>query len=126
MTTEEFIKDAHGHLNGQPFKVLFGNVEIRDGVAELTSEYPISKGMKVLFGSDRIIYPAKLGEGSMGIIYIAINPEGIFQAEYHDFVKTLGHPTEYRDIIQNGQAIVEHRLNTEFFYINGHDKTSIG
>ncbi len=123
MTTEEFIADANRSLNGQPFKVLFGEIMIEDGVVELTSSYPISKGMKVLIGFDRILYPKNLVEGGNGTIYIAINPEGLFQAEYHDFIKTLGHPTNYKDLLSvNVSPLVKGRLNYELFFINGHDK----
>lgn len=126
MTTEQFIAAANSNLNGEPFKVLFGEIMIEDGVVELTSSYPISKGMKVLFGFDRILFPKDLVEGDNGSIHIAINSEGLFQAEYHDFIKTLGHPTNYKDLLTvNKSPLIIGRLNHELFFINGHDKDGL-
>jgi hypothetical protein len=108
METEKFITEVEEHLvndkvedrNGNvvtDFKVLYGKIKVEGDLLELESVYPISEGMKVLFASRRVLYPKNI-QTSIAPIFIAIDSEGLLQAEQHDFVKSLGHPTTYREI----------------------------
>jgi hypothetical protein len=53
--------------------------------------------MKVLFDSRRVCYPPNISTSEIPI-HIAVSMEKYNEAEYHDFVKSLGHPTTYKDI----------------------------
>lgn len=97
MTIEEFITEAEKHLGNQNFKVLYGKVKVEADLLELESAYPISEGMKVLFASGTVLYPKNI-QTSKNAIFIAIDSKGLLEAERHDFVKSLGHPTTYREI----------------------------
>ena len=109
MTTEEFIKEAEAHLKHSNFKVLYGKVKIMNGVAELTSVYPISKDMKVLFGSHRILYSQDFS--MKGKIYLAINFSGLIESKLKDFAKSLGHPTDCYNLMD-----ADRKKEDFFFY----------
>jgi hypothetical protein len=106
--TIDFIADVEKHLansnvvdtNGNVitnFKVLYGKIKVDRDLLEIESVYPISEGMKVLIASRRVLYPENI-QTSKEAIFIAIDSKGLLQAEEHDFVKSLGHPTTYREI----------------------------
>jgi hypothetical protein len=139
MTTEEFIKkvnsvlekneiqDKHGNFVGS-FKVLYGYVKVEGDFVQLTSVYPISKDMSVLFGIDRIFVfsdntddTVKVKQSAFGDfysigddfstdhtrinpinqdkpIYIAVNTNVFQEAEAHNFIKTLGHPPTFQEV----------------------------
>lgn len=121
MTTEKFIEKVEEHLENnvkkdkdgnivKSFKVLFGEIKSMRGSLQLTSVYPVSAGMSVLFASDRVVYYEKelvidpnnsdLSTSSEAI-YIAVNTNTFNEAEEHDFIKTLGHPTNYQAVVGN-------------------------
>jgi hypothetical protein len=122
MTTQDFIRVVEKHLENNEekdkdgnivrnFKVLFGKIKVMGESLQLTSVFPVSEGMSVLFAEDRVIYyekqllqdannPALLI--SKDAIYIAVNTNTFNEAEKHDFIKTLGHPL---DFIQKGGEI---------------------
>lgn len=113
----DFISKVNDYLNSDKptkilgFKVLYGKIKIHKNAVELESVYPLSKGMKVLFGKDRIVYPIDLKdniEENTEPIFIAVNLLEFNEAENHDFVKTLGHPPTY-----------EHLLSEQVYFFRG-------
>jgi hypothetical protein len=124
---ENSIQDKHGNFVGS-FKVLYGYVKVEDDFVQLTSVYPISEGMSVLFGIDRIFVFSDNTDDSIKVkqsafedfypinddfsinritpislaqdkpIYIAVNTNTFQEAEAHNFIKTLGHPTTFQAV----------------------------
>jgi hypothetical protein len=124
------IQDKNGNIV-RSFKVLYGIVKVEGDFVQLTSVYPISDGMSILFGVDRIFcycdptdrikvketpfgdfyeidgnylvdrsypvpYTQNVGNGKA--IYIAVNTNPFQEAENHNLIKTLGHPTNYQAV----------------------------
>jgi hypothetical protein len=96
------LLDANGNLVND-FKVLYGRVWVDNGVLTLQSVHTSSSGMQISFPVDKVCYSRQNlinGYRSGSPIFIAILNESYFSdAEKHNLIKTLGHPTQYLNVI---------------------------
>jgi hypothetical protein len=96
------LLDANGsHVND--FKVLHGRVSVDNNVITLQSVHPSSSGIQIAFPLDKVCYSRQNlinGYRSGSSIFIAILNEAYFSdSENHNLVKSLGHPTQYLQVV---------------------------
>ena len=96
------LLDANGNRVND-FKILHGRVSVDADVLTLQSVHPSSSGIQIAFPLDKVCYSRQNlinGYRSGVSIFIAILNENYFSnAEKHNLVKSLGHPTQYLQVV---------------------------